>query len=143
MSAAINLWTNTTEMLPSVKQRTIQDTLLLVQQGDIKIVYGIDQLDGRPCLINAIGAMVKDVNESPISNEQGLVTAFDAACRYLFNMGMGDEPNIVTPLMAEVLVRHFGKLQDQPEFLVELPESGISWTDVPDTVDALLGNDQG
>lgn len=131
--SAIDGWTRATENLPSIKQRTIQDTLLLVQQGDIKIVYGSNDFKGYPCLINAIGAMVKAVSDEPVHNEPQLVLAFDAACREI----QGERFGFVDSLTAEILVRHFGALQPlpQPE-LEELPESGITWADVPDTLPA-------
>ena len=126
----ITSWTEATASLTATQQRVILDTLNLVQSGDIKIVYGVNTLGGRPCLINAIGEMIKEVDYSPSYAFGHLVMAFDEVCDEIShsNKAFG----YVTDLMAEVLVRHFGKLKDLPIHLIELPDD----FKVPDYYDA-------
>lgn len=129
-------WGNVTGGLAPVLQRTLQDVLSLVQSGDTKIVFGVNEMDGRPCLINAIGAMIQEYSGSPCGTQPGLVAVFDSYCREL----SGENHGFVTPIMAEALVRDFGKLKEIPVILEELPETGITWADVPDNVETLLNS---
>ncbi len=98
-----------------------------MQSGDVKVVYGINSYNGVPCLINAIGMMISEVSVEPCSDEPMLVSAFDELCAEIQGKSFG----LVDSLTAEILVRHFGKLKDQPAELEELPELPVGLV-VPD-----------
>lgn len=119
-------WTQVTAALPWAKQRVLHDTLSLVATGDIKVVYGADSFVGSPCLINAVGCMVKSASEAPMSNEPILVSLFDKICKDVFapaGIVASDSKGFLTELAAEILLRNFAPLSEAPEpFETPLPE---------------------
>ncbi len=111
----MSLWTNATANLSWGRQRVLLDTLEMVKAGQIKVVYGADSFKGSPCLLNAVGCMIKGENQAPSEIEARVVSAFDNACQVLFApAGMIDEKPYLSPLAAETLIRHFGDLKEQP-----------------------------
>lgn len=112
---AMQMWTKATEELSWGKQRTLFDTLTLVSEGKVKVIYGNDSFQGSPCLINAVGCMVKDASQSPSQNERVLVRAFDIVCRSEFERsGVIEEAPYLSPLGAEILIRNFAPLKPVP-----------------------------
>lgn len=112
----LHKWTQVTAGLDWGKQRVLYDTLTLAAEGKIKVVYGADDYDGSPCLINAVGCMVKSQNESPSMNEPHLVRLFDQINRYLNDKGVNTEGDRghMSPLAAEILVQYFAPLREIP-----------------------------
>jgi hypothetical protein len=131
-----NSWTAATGSLTATQQRTVLDVLNLVASEDVNLVFGRDTIDGVPCLINAIGSMIKEVNDTPAAMFPGLVQAFDVRCRYIDELSNSGP---VTPIMAEILIREFAALKPLPTpELEELPEGPISWNEIPDNVAGLF-----
>lgn len=110
-------WTEATSRLDWGKQRVLHDTLTLAAEGKIKVVYGADDYDGSPCLINAVGCMVKSQGEAPSINEPVIVSLFDQINRYLETVGVNPDQGHghMSELAAETLVRYFAPLKEIPE----------------------------
>lgn len=115
LSAALNEWTNAIEGLDWGVQRVLFDALQLVASDDIKMTYAADVMDGTPCLLNAVSAItVQSAHQTPGSFAPNVVNAFDSVNRELFTVGVNEDAHRVSPLAAEVLLRHFGPLKDAP-----------------------------
>ena len=115
LSAALNEWTNAIEGLDWGIQRVLFDALQLVASDDIKMTYAADVMDGTPCLLNAVSAItVQSAHQTPGSFAPNVVNAFDSVNRELFTVGVNEDAHRVSPLAAEVLLRHFGPLKDAP-----------------------------
>lgn len=112
----LHKWTQVTAGLDWGKQRVLHDTLTLAAEGKIKVVYGADDYDGSPCLINAVGCMVKSQGETPMTNEPHLVRLFDSINKWFIDKGVNTEgiPGHMSPLAAEILVQYFAPLREIP-----------------------------
>lgn len=109
----LQLWTKATDSLPWGKQRVLHDTLTLVANDQIKVVWGANDFNGSPCLINAVGCMVKSAHEAPATNEPQIVMLFDKICRQFMDQGVVDD-QYLSPLGAEILMRYFAPLKETP-----------------------------
>jgi len=109
-------WTYTTGNLDWGKQRTLHDTLTMVSEGKVKVVFGQDDFSGSPCLINAVGCMVKSENQSPSENEPALVGLFDRICAEIFvPAGIIEQHPFLSGLAADILLKNFAPLKPVPE----------------------------
>jgi hypothetical protein len=123
-----NAWERATEALPWGVQHALYDTLALASEGAVKIVHGANVHDGRPCLINAISAMLTSTgNQSMPQQFDDLVGAFDSLNARFEVAGINTKPHFVSELGAEILLQHFAPLK-----AVEAPEP----VKEPDPVDA-------
>lgn len=108
-------WAQVTGALPWAKQRVLHDTLNLVAMGEVKVVWGQDSFMGSPCLINAVGCMVKSEDESPSMNEPALVNVFDRINREIFAPAGIVTDKFLSELGAEILLRNFAPLKEIPK----------------------------
>lgn len=109
-------WTDATAELPWGVQKVMHDTLTLVSESKVTLAYGADYSKGSPCLVNAVAQMTQagGGNGTPMAYFASLVGQFDRINQWLYKEGVNEEPNIVSPLAAEILLRHFAPLKEQP-----------------------------
>lgn len=109
-------WTAATGTLDWGTQRVMKDTLALVSEGKIELVHGVDSLGGKPCLVNAVAAMIAhDVSQvSPANWYPSVVDAFDRINAQLVGNGVNRTDGFVSPLAAEVLLANFAPLKPVP-----------------------------
>ncbi|HET7713536.1 MAG TPA: hypothetical protein VFK94_04215 [Patescibacteria group bacterium] len=117
LDQAIKDWNRATADLPWGVQSVFKTALQSVADGDIKMVHGADSSNGSPCLVNAVNAMVSaTASASPSAFAPAVVGAFDYVCREFYaQMGAPNaDATYVTPFVAEVLLRNFGKDDPKP-----------------------------
>ena len=112
-------WTKVTSDLPWGVQAVFKDTLQAVADDQIKLTYSADYSNGSPCLVNAAATMLGSIAGKggtgvPSNAFPELVRAFDAINRTLHEEGVNDDDHTVSPLAAEILIRNFGAMKDQP-----------------------------
>jgi hypothetical protein len=129
-------WNKSTGTLPWGLQRALLDALELCEQGSIKLVWGTDVHEGRPCLFNAVRNMTTQGDKAPATYAMDVVIAFDN-----INLAVRTSLDIrgfyVEPITAGWLVRNFGDLNPEPEltplnaleFLDECDILNQSWVD--------------
>jgi hypothetical protein len=110
-------WTNVTAKLPAGAQHALFDALCLVKDGDIKMVWGQDDYQGYPCLVNAVRNMLTHSSTDTPSHMYGqLVGMFDTVNRELQSRGINKD-HFVSPMAAEILVYYFAPLADRSKVL--------------------------
>jgi hypothetical protein len=110
-------WCKATGELPYGVQRTFKDVLDLVQEGKKKdLVYGADYTDQGACLVNASANMLVagGGHGIPMANFHDVVSIFDQANHYFYQVGVNTDSNIVSPLAAEILLNWYADLKDVP-----------------------------
>lgn len=109
-------WTKATANLPWGVQRVFLETLKGVADEQVTLAYGRDYTDGgNPCLVNAVGAMLTAGGGKGIPGRYfgDMVTAFDSINRDMYRRGINTDET-VSPIAAEILIRNFGELKEQP-----------------------------
>jgi len=115
MTEALNRWTAATGNAKWGVQQAIKTSLELVASEDIKMCWGADSHRGAPCLINSINSMLShNADHSPSGKYPHIVSAFDAVNEELHKRGVNKDL-MVTPIVAEVLLRKMGPLKPIPE----------------------------
>lgn len=107
-------WQSAVSAAPWGIQQGIKSTLELAATEDIKICYGADSKSGSPCLINALNPMISDDQISPAGKYPAIVRAFDTLNGEFFSTHLNGG-SIMSPLVAEVLLRNLPPLKDVPE----------------------------
>ena len=109
-------WTAATGNLTWGVQRVMRDTLGLVAEGKVRLVFGRNYSKGSPCLVNAVAQMLTlDENGvSPAGWFPEVVQAFDHVNALLVTEGVNNDGEYVTPLAAEILLKHFGAIKPVP-----------------------------
>lgn len=105
-------WTKATGDLKPGQQRVFKDFLTLVSEGQATLVHGADYDKNSPCLVNGVAPMLAHTAVSPMGMFPDVVTNFDHVCREMQAKGIGEQPNRVSPLMAEFLLKNFGEMKD-------------------------------
>lgn len=109
-------WTQATAALPWGVQRVFHDVFDLAQQGKTTLIYGSDYRDGKPCLVNTVGSMLKvgGGHGIPTQHFGEVVSLFDQINRVLQNVDVNTTPGYVSPLAADILLHHFAPLKEKP-----------------------------
>lgn len=110
-------WTDATAALPWGAQRALHDTLSLVAEDKVTLVWGADYYSGSPCLVNAAATMLAKIHGEggdgkPSNAFPDVVGEFDRINSHLKSVGVNKD-NYVSPAAAEVLVHHFAPLREQ------------------------------
>lgn len=111
-------WERVTAELPWGVQQVLHDTLELVSEDKIKLVYGADYSGNHACLINSVAQMLS-VNKGeggygiPMQYFAPLVGTFDQINRQLKRDGVNTD-QYVSPMAADVLLRYFAPLREKP-----------------------------
>lgn len=111
-------WHNATANVPTGLQMVLKDALSLAAEGKITLVYGADARDGKPCLLNAVRNMTTQFDLKPSTYAPAVVAAFDDLNHALWKDNVNESTHKVSPLAAEVLLRHFGPV-DPSDYDVE------------------------
>lgn len=116
MDQLLKEWNIATSNLPYGVQRVFLDTLNLVKEEKIHLVHGADYRDGKPCLVNAVGAMLTTGGGNGIPSEYfgHVVGMFDRLNSAFLSQGV-NEDGYVSPLAAEIMIRNFGALKPEPD----------------------------
>lgn len=116
MDTALKDWNKATGDLPYGVQRVFLDTLNLVKDEKLHLVWGQDYRDGKPCLVNAVATMLTTGGGHgvPVTHFAGVVGAFDAINRELRKQNINTN-GYVSSLAAEILIRNFGELKPVPD----------------------------
>jgi len=109
-------WRSATAELPWGAQRVLHETLTAVAENGIHLVHGADYRDGKPCLINAAGSMLTSSGGAgiPMQHYGRVVRLFDQINSALQEKGVNDASGYVSPLAAEILLRHYAPLKSAP-----------------------------
>lgn len=115
---SLTQWTKVTGDLPWGVQRVLHDTLSLVAEGKVTLVHSRDYDGKTPCLINAVGQMLKAGGGRGIPSQYfgPLVSQFDSINRHFQTVPSYNDPNtnLVSPAVAEVLLHYFAPIKEQP-----------------------------
>lgn len=116
MDKALKDWNTATGNLPYGVQRVFLDTLNLVKDEKIHLVWGADYRDSKPCLVNAVASMLTTGGGHgiPMRHYGKVVSQFDQINAELRTKGINTD-GYVSPLAAEILIRNFGELKPEPE----------------------------
>lgn len=150
MEQTLKAWKVATDDLAWGVQHALHDTLTLVSEEKVRLTWGADEFKGVPCLINAVANLIAvDVNQvHPGTWFTNIVSHFDRIGQGLFSNKLTPFRE-VNPLMADILLRNFGTLKEQPnledvsdedEYLKESTGSYIEPTDadMSDSLSRLL-----
>lgn len=112
-------WKNVTGRLPWGAKRTFHQAFTLVSEGKIRLAYGADYRDGSPCLVNAVAQMLTTGGGKgiPSTHFREVVSKFDAINIQLASNEHGyvNDDGFVSPLAADILLRNFADISDEPE----------------------------
>lgn len=113
-------WTKATGDLLPGQQAVFLDVLNLVSEGKAHLVYGADYRDGKPCLVNAVGAMLTTSGGQGVPTQYfpAVVCEFDRLNGEFYGAGINTD-GFVSPLAADILIRNFGEVK---EMIVETPD---------------------
>lgn len=116
LSSLLNDWTNATGNLKPGVQRVFHDTFEGARDHNTHLVYGADYNDGYPCLVNTVGTMLSTGGGRgiPATYFGEIVSLFDRINRELEHSGVNDNPGFVSPLAAEIFLKHFAPLKEMP-----------------------------
>lgn len=108
-------WTGATAELSWGVAKVFRDALTLVADEKVTLVYGADYLNGRPCLVNSVGQMLQTGGGRGIPSHQfgPVVSLFDQINGALEIDGVNTTDRTVSPLAAEILLRHFAPEKEQ------------------------------
>lgn len=128
-------WQTVTGELPWGIQRVLYEALELVASEDVKMVHGADYAGKYACLINTVGQMLATGGGSgiPASHYGPLVSTFDSINRQFQQVPGYNDPlsNTVSPMTAEVLLRHFGPQKPKPEAKEDLAAAMETFSHTP------------
>ena len=130
MTGILNRWRDATGAAPWGVQRAFKTVLEAVKDNGTHLVYGRDYSDKFPCLVNTVGPMLQvgGGRGIPSAHFGNIVSAFDALNTELHRMGVNDSETLVSPLAAEIMLRHYGSLNPEPE----LPQETLPYTEPTD-----------
>lgn len=116
MEQMLKEWNTATGNLPYGVQRVFMDTLNLVKEEKVHLVWGSDYRDGKPCLVNAVASMLTTGGGKgiPMQRFGEVVGKFDSINYELKRQGVNTD-GYVSPLAAEILIRNFGELKPEPD----------------------------
>lgn len=111
-------WEKVTAELPWGVQQVLHDTLELVAEGKVHLVWGHDYSGNHPCLINSVAQMLsanqgEGGNGIPMQYFAPLVGTFDQINSQLKKQGVNKD-FYVSPMAADVLLRYFAPLKPKP-----------------------------
>lgn len=110
-------WEKATHELPYGVQRVFKDVLDLVQEGKKNdLVYGADYSEQGACLVNASANMLVSGGGHgiPMAAFGDVVSLFDKINKFLENQGVNNQPGLVSPFAAEILLNWYAPLKDVP-----------------------------
>lgn len=109
-------WNKATSDLDWGAQNVIHTALELASEGKSSIVYGADYSGGGACLVNTVGQMLAVGGGSGIPSHHfgAMVREFDNLNREFLSRGINTDSSRMSPFAAEILLRNFGTLKDQP-----------------------------
>lgn len=122
-------WTEATAKAKYGVQRVFHDVFTLASEGKTTLIYGSDYRDGKPCLVNTVGTMLTTGGGLgvPSANFGEIVSLFDQINRVLETKGVNDQAGYVSPLAADVFLRYFAPLKDEPE----VPTTKVDSNNIP------------
>jgi hypothetical protein len=111
-------WERVTAELPWGVQKVLRDTLELVGEEKVHLVWGRDYSGNYPCLINSVAQMLsiskgEGGNGIPMQYFAPLVGTFDQINAQLKRDGVNTN-EYVSPMAAEVLLRYFAPMKPKP-----------------------------
>lgn len=117
--SSVRDWREATAAMPWGVQRVFKTALESVADGSIIMAWGSDVVDGHPCLVNSVSAMINSSTKADNSTQPSVfapavVGAFDRLNSVLHDRFKNAEYHIVSPLAADVLLQHFGAMQPEP-----------------------------
>lgn len=117
LEGLLTKWTEASSKLRQGEKELLVATLDLVSQEKIRIAWGADYNDGSPCLIKANDLMLQDTQ--PMGNHfNDLISTYDSI-NYLFRQEDINKDNFCSPIVADILIRHFAPF----EYSTPLPMS--------------------
>jgi hypothetical protein len=121
MPELLTRWAGATGELKYGVQRVFHDVFVLAAEGKTHLIYGADYYQGMPCLVNTVGGMLTTGGGEgiPSAHFGQVVGLFDDINREFERLGINTEPNRVSEVAAETLLRNFAELKPLP------PEPGI------------------
>lgn len=142
MDALLEQWNKATNELPWGVQRAFVDVLTLASEGKTTLVYGADYAQKGACLVNQAANMLTTGGGYgiPMREFNAVVRAFDLINHELEKKAINDTPKRVSPLAAEILLRHFGTIKPEP---VQSSAPEVTKPDTPyiEPTDAQLSED--
>lgn len=127
-------WGKATHDLPYGVQRVFKDVLDLVQEGKKQdLVYGADYSNSGACLVNASANMLVagGGHGIPMAAFGDVVSLFDRINKYLEIQGVNNEPGLVSPLAAEILLNWYAPLKEVPEVVENFKTEGDNLIPLP------------
>lgn len=117
MTIDFDAWTKATGDLKWGVQRVFIETLKAVEAEQTTLAYGADYKNGNPCLVNAVATMLNAANgmggpSIPSTHFGAVVSQFDRLNSAFCEHGINSTPGVVSPLAAEILLKHFGPLKE-------------------------------
>ncbi len=109
-------WHNATGNLKWGVHKVFKDVLQAAKDEKITLIYGSDYGDGGACLVNTAGVFLTthaglDAGGGqgiPTANFSEVVSVFDTINAQFHNVGVNVTPGTVSPLGADILLRHYG-----------------------------------
>lgn len=108
-------WTEAITALPWGVAKAFQNVFELAADGKTHLVYGRDYNDQYPCLVNTVGVMLKATGGKggsglPSQHFGEVVNLFDQINQQFWSMNVNTDPDLVSPLAADIFLRHFPDL---------------------------------
>lgn len=131
MNAHLNRWRQATGAAPWGVQRAFKTVLEAVRDNDTHLVYGRDYSGNFPCLVNTVAPMLSANGGqalSPSAHFSAIVGAFDSLNKALREVDVNTDDNLVSPLAADIMLRHYGALNPEPE----LPQETLPYMEPTD-----------
>lgn len=141
-------WEKATHELPYGVQRVFKNVLDLVQEGKkTDLVYGADYSNQGACLVNASANMLVSGGGHgiPMAAFEDVVSLFDRINKFLEGQGVNNQPGLVSPLAAEILLNWYAPIKDappveQPQSVINLPYTEPTDKEMEDAFMELLNN---
>lgn len=105
-------WKDAISALPWGVAKAFKNVFELAAEGKTHLVYGSDYRDNSPCLVNTVGVMLQATGGSgghglPSKHFGDVVHLFDSINRELANADVNVSDGLVSPLAADIFLRHF------------------------------------
>jgi hypothetical protein len=129
-------WKEVTGNLTPGVQRVFREAISAAQEGKTHLIYNADYDHGFPCLVNTVGSMlsVGGGEGIPSAHFNDVVAVYDRINYELQRIGVNKEPGLVSPLAADILLKHYADLK--PEDNVESIEQVYLRTKYVEPTDA-------
>lgn len=136
----LEAWTLATSKAKWGVQKVFHDVLSVAAEGKTTLIYGADYREGNPCLVNTVGAMLTSHVEVPLGGGQGvpydyfrdIVRLFDQINKQFEATGVNPKPGYVDPLAAEILVKHFTPIPENPPLVSNVFDSDTPYYEISD-----------